>query len=314
MAIWGIIPTPQDIIDGIKWLIDNFFQKAPKQFLIIFFLLLIAVSGLIVSIGLQLVGYHCYSGAGSGMQVVKVDTSNFVANWQIWTSDKDYLIGSALSICEAHPNLCGKEHNCYEYAKLNTSHYYWFWQPCNEETPSPECKYILKTNYDCNNCTEDETCMESGVADIFLGLVTCTYTTICDPNATAYGYETIPLTCSSGSRFMDGSEGCWIPPNYYWDTTTGLYVCSNEALCGDNATVQTNKRVNQLLNSAGFTVINDNMNRLDINSMISLKCNNDLNPEITMYGFPILNYQVWVLLILIVVLIGFLLKLGQQHN
>jgi len=310
------IPFVSDIIDGIKWLIDFFFHKAPKPLLFVFFLLLLATISLFLSTILHLMGYHCYSGAGSGLQVVKVDTTEFKANWDIWTASDEYVKGNSLTICEAHPEVCGKESNCYSYAKYNTSNYYYFYQACDEANPEPNCKFILKTDYDCNNCTIDEACFEGGVAPLVFGLVTCTRTTICDPNYNAIGLEDIPFNCGLKYRVENSPDNCWIPPNYEWNTDTGEYDCLNLAVCGDNATIQSNKRVNQLLNSVGFETIyyDDISGRIDIDSAVYLKCNKNLNPEVTVYGLPVFNYQVWVFLFLIGALVGLLFKLGQQHQ
>jgi hypothetical protein len=312
MAIWGIIPTPQDVIDGIKWLIDNFFQKAPKTFLLIFFLFLIAIASLFLSAIFHLIGYHCYSGAGTGLEVVKVETTEFKTNWQIWTSSNDYVIGNTLTVCEAHPEMCGKESFCYGFVMYNSS--YGYWQRCNPDTPDPSCLYILKTEYGCNNCTEQERCFEEGFTSIVGAFGICTYTLICDYNETATGLPDVPSGCASKYQAQITADNCWIPPNFYWDTSTGTYICSNLSLCGSNATIQQNKRINQLINSVGYTkVYPQTLNDKNIDRFIYLKCNQQLNPEITVYGFPILNYRVWVLLFLIVALITFLFKLGQQH-
>jgi hypothetical protein len=266
---------------------------------------------------LHLIGYHCYTGTGSGVQVVKVDSSEFVANWNIWQASDDYLKGNYLTIAEAHPESKGKESRCYTYAKYNTSQYYYFWQACNEENPEPECQYVLKTYSDCNNCTVKESCLQSGIAELIFGLVTCSEVAICEPNESATGLYEIPSHCGLPlkDRFEAFPDYCWIPTYYRWNTSTGLYDCTDLSICGDDAEYVINKRANQLLESVGYELAYPTLaSNQNIDNAIYLKCDNNLNPELTVFGLPIFNYRVWVLIFIIGITGSFLFALGKQHK
>lgn len=295
------IPIIQEIFDGIRWLIDFFMNKIPRPLQILIFLLFLLVFGSLISFFLQIAGVHC----NSSKEVVKVDTFDVGTNIAIIWEDTDRVFSEQnLTICDAHPDKCGQEHDCYFYAEQLDSGYY---TECNTTNSSVDCGYYLREG-NCHNCTDTEICFADTVIDFLWLIPFCgNWHDVCSDDAYPSDSNTITdLLTGCGSA-------CYVPENYVWNFTTGVYECSNPTICGVNATAQANPVVDQKLLRAGAErIYTTSSTDRSYTSMIRLKCNANFKPRLTFFGIDLLSYQLWLFMIVIYVLVMLMFKLRNK--
>jgi len=290
------LPIVQEIFDGIRWLIDFFIDKVPRPMKILIFLLFLLLFGSIISLFLQLAGVHC----NASKEVVKVSTFDIGTNLAlVWETSKRTFIEENLTICDVHPERCGSEHECYFFARqLDTGNY----EECNTTNTSTDCKYYLKEGT-CHNCTDGEICFQDSIILWFCG----NWHDVCLDNAypSEHGTLTDSLTGCGSS--------CYVPDHYLWNQTTGQYECVDSQYCGVGATIEADPIIDQKLKKAGAELIYKvSEGRQSYTRMIYIRCNNDYNPRLTFFGIDLLDYKLWLLMIVIYVLVVLFFKLKQK--
>lgn len=291
----GGIPIVSEIFDGLRWLIDFFFNKSPRSVKILFFLLFLLFFGVLLNFALHLSGIHCDSGKIPVRTGIRHVGTNIAIMWE---TDPDRQIkGDSLSICDVHPDKCGEESQCY-YLLENVNMTY---RTCNVTNPAPNCLYYLSDG-SCHNCTSAEKCVEENEFWIFCG----TYYDICLTTPYSGG--------QSDTDFLTKcSNACSVPENYLWNMTTGRYDCIDLNICGDSATIEL-PAIDQKLDSIGYDYLYENQNYNDIGRIVSITCDDSLNPNISFFNFPIFQFKIWVLIIVIYVMFIFLTHLPIRRN
>lgn len=287
------LPVIQELWDGLRWLIDFFVNKLPKPILFLIFLLFLMVFGFLISWVLHLSGIHC----NSASEVVKVDLFKLGTNANIlWETKDGVLRGQEVTICEAHPKKCGKEHDCYFFAlELDNGR----WAECNITNSSANCIYLLKEG-SCFNCTSKEICFEEAMWWIICGQ----WHDVCIDDAYAYHEDySMPFDCN---WYTD----CGIPKGYMWNSSTGKYNCIDQDICGANATY-TNTILDDKLDRAGAKSFYTG-EKSSMEKAVYIKCDKNLNPDLTFFGFPIFDYKIWLVIMLIFVLFIFLNKIKRH--
>lgn len=290
------LPIVQEIFDGLRWIIDFFMNKVPKPIKFLIFLLSLLLFGTVLTFMLHLSGVHCTS----DKEVVRVSIFKVATNFNIiWESTDKVFTAQTLSICDAHPSKCGKENECYFYAqKLDNGLY----SNCNLTNATSECLYYLNDGY-CHNCTSEEICFQESMFWIFCGQ----WHDVCLDDAYPSEYS------SEFDLYTGCGYSCYVPHNYLWNITTGQYECYNETYCGVNATKIANPVIDEKLKRANAKLIYpDIKNKNSYTKLIYLKCDEDFDPTITVFGLPIFNYKYWVLLIVIYILVVVLLTIKKK--
>jgi len=292
------IPIIQELWDGIRWIIDFFINKSPNAIKILFFLLFLLLFGSIISFFLHIGGIHC----NSELQPVKTSLTKLITNLRIMQITNDNIIdGQTATVCDAHPDMCGKENECYYFARLqNDSGLY---EECNVTSTDPNCNYLMKNGV-CFNCSYREICFNPvGAFWFFNGF--CTWHDVCISNA----YYQSP---SSQDFVCTGRDDCSVPKGYIWNITSGVYTCVNDLICGENAT-ESIPIIDEYLEKANYKLLyQSTTNNNDYRKFISITCQNNLNPELSLFGssskggFPIFNYKIWLFIIVIYVMFIFL--------
>ena len=192
-----------------------------------------------------------------------------------------------MTICQVHPEFCGKEHECYEFVKrLDNGHY----QTCNETNTSSSCRYYLNDGI-CHTCTQTEICLQENIAWIFCGH----WDDVCIDDA--YYKEPSKL------EFLNNCDStCFVPTNYKWDVMTGRYRCLNETLCGLNA-VKVIPRIDEKIDRAGGVLLYTGEDDEDYRKVIRVECSENLNPVLTFYGIPLFSYKECVIFAVLYILV-----------
>lgn len=253
--------------------------------------------GFLLSFVFHVVGYHC----NTQLELVKVSSLDIITNIDVaFISNPSHVIkGDEITFCEAYPNKCGREHDCFYYARELPNGLYEY---CNTSNSPVDCKYYLKEGV-CYNCTSDEICFQSSMTFFICGQ----WNSICTGDA-------FPIQNASLIEKLNCDVSCAVPEYYKWDIDTGTLKCQNLDFCGSNSTYIQNTELDQKLKNADATLVYPlDVNENSYENFIKLSCNPQLNPELTVFGLPIFNYQVWILLAILWVGVIFLLKLGQQH-
>jgi len=289
-------PIISEIWDGIRWFIDFVFNKFPKPLLYIIFLLSLIVFGSFISWTLQIAGIHC----NSDKDAVKVTLDNSNTNFMEYISfnanllfyEEDIILkGDNLSICQVHPQKCGRENDCYLYAKeIEFKNY----EICNQTNSTPEigCNYLL-LGAGCHDCITKTITLQNK----FFALFTGDWYDVCVSDALPYGRD------NDSDIWSDCfGDACVVPKYYYFDMETGQYICTNLTICGTNSTYR-NSRLDEMLETAGAELIYPPIsNNNDYRKAIQISCSNDYKPRLTFFGIDIFDYKIWVLLTIIYVM------------
>ena len=289
------LPIVQELWDGIRWIIDFFFNKIPRPLQIFIFLLFLLFFGSLISFTLQIAGVHC----NGDKQVVKIDFLDIGTNVALlWEDQKRYFTEETLSICDAHPEKCGNEKDCYFFAEELDNGYY---QECNLTNSSANCKYLLKDG-NCHTCDNQEICFQDRIVLFFCG----SWENVCLDDAYPSG-ETTAYDSLTGC-----GSSCYVPDNYLWNSTSGQYECNNQTYCGVNATAISNPVIDQKLLKANAQLLYPTTTKMrNYKSLVYLKCNNDYKPRLTFYGIDLFDYKIWLFFIVIYVLVILYFKFKQ---
>lgn len=308
------IPVISEVFDGIRWIIDFFFHKAPRPLQIMMFLLMLLLfSNAIVGM-LHLVGVHC----NQDKQPVKTSFFDVATNLWIFydTTIKAKFDQPTISYSEAHPYIK------YSFGALGGTN----------------CVFILtnKTG-EIQYCTEqnDTTCkyyyreQPEGVGIINEGCVYCNYSDlgwIYDATVpivhkshigdicTADAYPKTNKSTSLWTSIFNCNIDCKIPVHYKFSFDTGQYECVDLDYCGVNKTKSTEYEFNEKLKQSGAELIYTDSETISSTKVVGLICNADFNPRVALLGVDIFDYQIWLLLIIIAAMLYGLTILGQQSH
>lgn len=285
------IPILDEVFAGIRWVIDFFVEKFPKPLKIILFLLLLLFFGSMISVVLQVIGFHCTT----SKEMVKVDFLDVVTNLRVLKASFGEVINeNSYTIEEVHKynNLIGVD--CYYLLEDVGGGEYEF---CVNES-DPNCRYHWR-DPECYNCSST---INAGWVFTFYGLIPTRHIgTICDSDAYPKKWSTI-------ERYFSCEALCEIPEYFRFEQDNGSYVCDNPTYCGDNRTVDIDKRVDNILQNADAELLYKDKSSKDYKHTILLKCNNNYAPRLTFFGIDLFDYRLWLIIIVISTLLIFLHK------
>ena len=289
------IPIIDEVFSGIRWLIDFFMNKVPAPIKFLIFLLFLLFFGSMISFVLHLTGVHC----NSDKEVVKTDFLDVGTNLAlVWEDSKRIFSEQTLTICDVHPEKCGSESECYYHARELDNGLY---VTCNQSIPEADCKYYLRDGI-CHNCTNQEICFQESMFWIFCG----TWHDICLDDAY---YSEVTLY----DTFTGCGSTCYPPEHYFWNQTSGQYECKDLDYCGVGATKVQNPIIDEKLLKANAELIyTSEEKRRNYKSLVYIKCNNNYNPRLTIFGIDIFDYKIWLFLVVIYVLVILLFKLNKH--
>lgn len=303
------LPIVQEIYDGLRWIIDFFWSKAPRPLQIIIFLLMLLLFSNVIIGMLHLIGLHC------NQAKEPVTVSFFDVGTNVWVF-YDTVIAKRfdtpnVSFSDMHPYLkftlgAFSENDCILFL-TNKTGTLTFCDAMNDTT----CKYYYR-----------EEPLREGL--LFTnGCVICNYSNIGNvyapqrvTNWLPVGYlctdDAYPLNHSTGVfySFFNCNAQCKIPQHYKFDINTGDYDCIDLDYCGANRTQEPEYHFQELLNNADAKLLYTTKEQ----NVIEVKCTADFNPRPTLLGLDIFDYKIWVLLLIIGGMVLFLTHLGQQSQ
>lgn len=280
-----------DILDGIKFVINFFLDKAPKPLLLLFFLLLLLLFGSVISMTMHLSGIHCKT----DKKVVKVPLIDVATNVQIlFNVMKTRITGQTESIKTVHPYQSYLREGDCAFILKNVGGDYQYCDIINESG----CSFYYITP-ECFNCTSVDTGWirneDAWYGWNYLG-------DLCYGDAYRSAEEWSFL-----KTHFDCESLCSIPEHYKFNSQTGYYECIDLDYCGDNATIQPDYLIDNILNDAGYENLYQD-SRSDEKSyerLITITCDDNLNPDLTFFGIPLFDYRIWLLIYVLAVMFWF---------
>lgn len=286
------IPVIQEIFDGIRWGIDFFLNKAPKPLLYIIFLALILLFGSMIPFMLHIFGVHCDSNA----EVLKTSPLMITKNFKIAIIDADELYNSS-SYVPDEPNFAT---SCRKPSCFVDGEYYWESESeCDNQTIIYPFLTTRLLSSRCSICQGGvNSTLIRGTGGNSQSFYLCFGDAYPIPKEDMNWYQS--WTCDE--------DRCSPPVNYYYEYDTGTYDCSNLDVCGLNAT-ETTYQIDEELASAGAELMYPFENRKDYRTFMYFKCDKQLKPQLTLYGIPLFDYKIWLILTVIGILLYILFKI-----
>lgn len=280
------IPIISEIWDGIRWMINFFIDKTPKPIKIIIFLLSLIFLGSIISTMLHFSGFHCTS----NKELVKIDTTDIMTNVRIWyIQSRDSISGEEVSIKTALPNYDNIETliSCFLYLKNDSGDF----KSCEDEDNETGCRYYM-TEPDCHNCE----ILDVGV--VFTGNF---HFSVCKDYAY---YKTDYTTWEK----LWCQPNCDIPYGYMYDPFNARFECVNDTICGDNITtnIQILTEVDAIIDNSNFELVTKSDKDEDYTNFVNIKCNNNHNPRLAFFNLDLLDFKIWLIIIVIYIMFMFL--------
>jgi len=294
------IPIISDIIDGFKWIVDFFMNKAPNPVKFLLFLVMLLFFASLIPFFLQLTGIHC----DTDKDIRKLSVFSLIKNYDILNTKDELFTGETLQFEEVHPNTAPD--SCYYYMRETEDLDY---EECIEnQTNTTDCYYYYQDAYNYN-CYVEKACFK------LFGI--CTWENVCKGDAIANEDLLSDLfTHSPDIPFEDELElpslDCYIPYGYTWSFVDGYYFCHNDSICGNGTAGY--KIIDEKLNQAGAEYYYTDGNEKSYKNFIQFKCDSSLNPQLTLYGLPIFDYKIWLIGSLIFIMGYFLVKMKSTSG
>jgi len=282
-------------------------DKAPRPVKIVMFLLFLLLFGAFIPFMLHTFGVHCNTDG----EVVKTSSLDVLHNIQIAFIDPT----EQTNITSFYPEKIGLDviedvvgTNCYfEVCHVEDNEFYTSGQDeCDNKTliyPFLDKKWSWER---CITCDGDVNF--SYIYRDFIGAVNRDY--YCFGDAYAIDYDEMgwiqKLVCKPNSR-------CMPPEHYYYDYSSGLFTCQDLDICGVNATNNSiTYRLDDYLKSAGAELMYGEESNNDYKRLLYFKCSKDANPNLTLYGIPIFDYKIWLVLMVIAGMFLFLRNIKRH--
>lgn len=291
------IPIISEVFDGLRWIIDFFINKTPRPVQIIFFLLFLFLFTQVITFTMHLVGLHCTT----DKVVVKNEVIDITGNLNlIWIKSHNVDFDENVTLEEMHPyrdigfGICQRQYiltseGCYDI--------------CDNITTDPNCNYYYSGGDECYSCnsTNIKLCEDAGrfFGSELLGIGTGV--PFCSGNATSIDW-------SFFQKYFRCNRRCEIPDGYTWSNEDGVYLCIDDDICGVNATSRPINRLDDALQKAGAVTLYTS-DRKTYRNLITFRCNNNLDVDMTFFGIPIFDYKLWLIIIVIAVMFIFLSKI-----
>jgi hypothetical protein len=290
------IPIISDVLDGAKYIITTFIDKAPKPLKIAIFLSLLVGAIVVIPFMLHIFGVHCnYDG-----DAVKTSPFSFLTNIKLALIDANQVYNKS-SYEPENIGLLGLpvSTDCVKHVCIVGDTVYYASDPeCDNQTK----RYIfLSKNYEWTRCVvcDGDTNYTSIQSSFTLGGENDYY---------CYGDAT-PIPDTDKSWFQNWvcnpEQRCVPPANYYFESDTGTYDCVDSVSCGQNDT-EIRPLIDQELAEVDAELLYPNIDDKDYRSAFKFTCDRDNQPQMAFFGIPLFSLKLWLLLIVLGVMFIFL--------
>jgi len=293
------------VISELFSFLQSLVQSMPKAMKYILFLFFLIVMLWMMPILLHLFGFHCYH----DKTVMSTPAYNFIGNMEIAFANPNEVYNQSKFTPKISVWNIGSDTTTILTRYIDDS--------TREEcllSNKTDCSYglIYKSGFltntpSCINCT-NFTC---GQVAMLAGFTETTCLCLSDAVAKSkdeLGVIKMTLTCNEklNSNFA-------VPPlGYAYNYTDNTFTCIVQTICGASSP-RVRYTINEMLDEQGAKAYYPpNLKREDINSTILIKCNNDYQPEITIFGIPIFSLQLWLGFFILGLLFFFLSKIRRH--
>ena len=284
-AISGIISSVGDII-------RTAFDTVPRPVKFVLFLLLLLFIGLLIQSILSVTGIYCDS-ADNPVQL----HGGFIKNLQLM----DEVPNSIFLNLDAEEE---GEYGISQFSDLITD--------CSRIIPWGTIQYSDGTEeaftnkhfFDGGRCTDCENVIifaQTANGDFYDTYHYCTGDVLRLDKEDKSVWQ--KMFCSGVLR------GCEPPEHYFWSQELGIFLCADETCEG----ITLGDKWDAKLQEAGAVYLYPEGETEDIsyNKFVGISCT-DIKPNITIYGIRIFDYQMWIMLTLVGILIWVYTKLKRK--
>ena len=284
-AISGIISSIGDII-------RTAFDTVPKPVKFLLFLLLLLFIGLLIQSILSVTGIYC----DSANNPVKLG-GGFIKN---------------IELADEVPNMAFLNLEAEEQAEYGISQFSDLITKCSKIIPygliqypdGAEEAFTDKYFFDGTFCTDCEsvTIIEQlANGDVFDTHNFCTGTVLRLDKEDKSVWQ--KMFC--GGMF----GGCEPPEHYFWSQELDVFLCSDETCEG----ITLGEKWDAKLQEAEATYLYPEgiIAKTSYEKLVGITCT-DIKPNLTVYGIPILDYKIWILLMLVAILVWVLTNIKKK--
>jgi len=277
------------ILSGIGDAIKTFFDTIPKPVKFLLFLFLILFIGSIAQNSLMVFGTFC----DSGEHPVKIKNNIFNNIGLISDIPDPDLVGEEIVPIDedAFSSLFKEASVCSRKIKYGTITF----DDGNTEEIT-ELTNFYNGAY-CTNCEEviiEEKRNNGDTLDIVRGL--------------CYGDVYRLENKSFFKKILCGFSRCEPPKDYYYDSINDVYQCTSDECSGKTAGDWWDEKLNDL--GAVYLYPEGENNRVHFENFVGVTCQ-DLKPRIAVYGIPIFDYFMWLLILVISLLLWALMRFNK---
>lgn len=282
----------------------------PKSVKYLFFLFFLIITVALVPFVVHMMGIHC----NSGKQVQTTSILDFSDNYEISQMSRDDIYNATNYNAKQGFTFMGGDLKlkCAPLVKLDhTSTLFGdFYALCDRNDTISEnsnCDYALRVVRFNGIFSKKPKCY---VCDDLRDVTF--YSLSPFDNDAINGKYCFSEAFPNNSTDCGKTDDCEMPYGYMFDNTTGNFKCFDDTLCGGNAS-KTIYSVDIKLKSMGAKdYYPPAQNENDYQNAISIICDNNLKPQISLYRIPVLDYKFWILLMVIGAMFFFYVKYLRQ--
>lgn len=277
------------IIGGIGGVFTSLFDLMPRPLKFLLFLLVLLVLGGLIQPSMQVFGVYC----DSSDNPVSLGVTSIGTNIGLLDEVPDpETINLEVIEPQSVQETVDECSLCYDAGEVTVI------DENGIRTNITETRCFYNYGDGCVNCNE--------VVDLDPTQFTLTGTlrNYCDGDAFRKPTEDL----STLGRVFCGASylgRCSPPEHYFYESALDKYVCEDETCEGLTASIIWNEK----LSKAGGTLIypEGKDTRRNYESFVGVICE-DLEPKLAVFGIPVFDYKLWVLLMLVIMIFWFYMK------
>jgi hypothetical protein len=264
----------------------------PKALKYIIFLVFVLGIFATIPFMLHMVGIHC----DSQKHVVKSDWWNGGVNYEISQLGAKDVYNSSAYVPQGQNFFAASLDTCVYYLKFKSS------------SILGDQNYMYCPSTNTSGCVYALRAKKSGLwfwrFDAQPSCLTCSNYSYINIVSESGSDSIIPIS-SDYYCFSDAypnnktgcTDACDIPLLYVWNSTSARAVCNSPLCTGTNTTaIYTVDILLQQVDAQPFYSTNNNK---DYSKAVGIKCDNNLNPQISAFGIPVFDYRIWILLMVL---------------
>jgi riboflavin transporter FmnP len=287
------------VLDSILQFFQSIFNTLPKSVKYLIALAIVLGFLFLIPLFTHLLGYHC----DSEKNVRRVSIFNIDKNFQLSQLSREdvYNTSDFKPIVTANFILTNR-YSCSKLIRFDHSSFAGdFYRSCTDSNTT-DCVWALSINNFKGWFSDKPKCLDcTDQRDISFITTTREFD----------GQYCFSDAYPNNQSDCPNLELCDIPYGYMFSNDTGKFYCIADNVCGMNRT-QVIYDVDILLNSVNAKKVYATTQGLSYDKAMQIKCDSDLQPQISIYGIPVFNPVIWVLLYAVAAMFFFLNKIKSH--